>query len=66
MTSTKTYMLVPHHGFPADGPLQFGVIVLDPMVPSESPNEGDVVEIPATSRHSSHKHSWEQTIDYTL
>jgi hypothetical protein len=65
VTSTKTYMLVPHYDFPADGSLQLGDIALTQWSPSESLNEGDVVEIPATSRHSSHKYNREQTIDYT-
>jgi hypothetical protein len=65
MSSTKTYMLVPHHDFPADGPLRLGSIILDPKEPGESLNEGDIVEVPAPSLHSSHKYNWEQTIDYT-
>src|SRR6266852_7566590 len=65
MSSTKTYMLVPHYDFPADGPLHLGSIILDPKEPGESLNEGDIVEIPVTSRHSGHKYNWEQTIDYS-
>jgi hypothetical protein len=64
MTSAKIYMPVPHLEFPADVPLQLGVI-LDPKEPSESFNEGNAVEIPAISRHNNHEYNWEQTIDYT-
>jgi hypothetical protein len=52
MTSIKTYMLVPHQDFPASGSLQLGGIILDPKEPGESLSEDDVIEIPATSRHS--------------
>jgi hypothetical protein len=65
MTSIKTYMLVPHQDFPASGSLQLGGIILDPKEPGESLSEDDVIEIPATSRHSSHEYNSEQTIDYT-
>jgi hypothetical protein len=65
MASIKTYMLVPHHDFPADGPILLGTIILDPQQPGESLNEAEIPEIPPTSKYSCHKYNWEQTVDST-
>jgi hypothetical protein len=62
-TKTKTYMLVPHHDFPADGPVVLGSIIPDPLDPGDSLNEGERVEIPPESRHTTHKYDWEHTIE---
>jgi hypothetical protein len=62
MTPPKTYMLVPHHDFPADA-LSLGSIILDPKQPGESLNPAEIVEIP--HKYTSHKYNWEQTIDFT-
>jgi hypothetical protein len=61
MASTKTYLLVPHHDFPADGPIVLGSIILDPREPGESLNEAEIPEIPI--KYPSHKYNWEQTVE---
>ena len=61
MATIKTYILVPHHDFPADGPIVLGSIIADLRDPGDSLNKESIVEIP--SRYSSHKQDWEHTIE---
>jgi hypothetical protein len=65
MASTKTYMLVPHHDFPADGPIALGSIIYDLLDPGESVNENETIEIPADKKYTAHKYDWEQVIEST-
>jgi hypothetical protein len=61
MATTKTYILVPHHDFPADGPIVLGSIIADLRDPGDSLNKESIVEI--SSRYTSHKKDWEHTIE---
>lgn len=57
----KTYILVPHHDFPADGPIVLGSIITDLRDPGDSLNKESIVEIP--SKYTSHKQDWRHTIE---
>jgi hypothetical protein len=62
MANIKTYILVPHHDFRADGPVVLGSIITDLLDPGDSLNKESIVEIP--SRYTSHKQDWEHTIEF--
>jgi hypothetical protein len=62
MSGPKTYFLVPHYDFPADGPVRLGSLILDPQEPGESINEGKIVEI-SSPIYTSTKENWEQSIE---
>ena len=63
--TVKLWMLVPHHDFPADGPLVLGSIIGNLSEPGDSLNEGDIVEIPQSSIHEVHKYDYRTTIEST-
>jgi hypothetical protein len=63
MSATKTYMLVPHYDFPPDGPIVLGSIISNIRDPGDSLNEEDIVEIPESSRHTTHKFDWQHTAE---
>jgi hypothetical protein len=62
MSTPKNYFLVPNHDLPV-GFLQLGVILLNPLDPNEVFNEGEVVDIPALNKHTSHKYDWEHVVE---
>ena len=61
----KLYMLVPHYDFPPDGPIILGSIISDIRKPDDSLNQDDIEELPAGSRHETHKYDLQQTIEST-
>jgi hypothetical protein len=61
----KLWMLVPHHDFPADGPLVLGSIIGNLSDPGDSLNEGAIIEIPQSSIHKVHKYDYRTTIEST-
>jgi len=65
MSTTKTYLLVPHHDFSAEGPLVLGSIIADPSDPGEILHDEDTVEITSSGNRSTHKYDWDQIFDLT-
>lgn len=63
--TVKLWMLVPHHDFPANGPLVLGSIIANLSEPGDSLNEEAIVEIPQSSVHTSHKYHYRTTIEST-
>jgi len=61
----KLWMLVPHHDFPADGPLVLGSIIGNLSDPGDSLNEGAIIKIPESSIHKVHKYDYRTTIEST-
>jgi hypothetical protein len=63
--TVKLWMLVPHHDFPANGPLVLGSIIGNLSEPGDSLNEGAIVEIPQNNIHEMHKYDYRTTIEST-
>jgi hypothetical protein len=61
----KLWMLVPHHDFPANGPLVLGSIIANLSEPGDSLNEAAIVEIPQSSIYTVHKYDYHTTVEST-
>jgi hypothetical protein len=64
MSTTKTYLLVPHHDYPAGGPIVLGSIISDPLDPGDSLNQDNRVYILPNTIYTGHKTNWEHTIEH--
>jgi hypothetical protein len=61
MPLKKTYFLAPNFDYPPGGLIALGGIITDPTAPENSLNEGNRVEIPASSIQHSIKTDWRTT-----
>lgn len=62
MSTPKNYFLAPDHDLSSDGSLVLGGIILKPLDPKLF-NEGEVINVPIRSIHSTHKYNWEHTVE---